>query len=122
MSMITPGRRAMGEGWRKVTITPDPNTGQYLIDNEPTEAPADKTPIFVPGLGNISVEMADFILERERDRARDRAKQPKQEDIKKEVNQAWQDFCADKIQWFKGRTVTGPGGMYQRERSRDRHG
>ena len=124
MSMIVPGRRAMGEDWSKVTIRPDPDTGKYLVEREDTPAPADRTPIFVPGLGNVSVEMADFILQSQVELAKDRAKQPKRSEAeaKAEVNRLWQEYCEQKTRWFRGRTTVGPGGMHQRERSPDRHG
>src|SRR3990167_286767 len=124
MSMIVPGRRTMGEDWSKVTVRPDPDTGKYLVEREATPAPADNTPIFVPGLGNISADMADFILESQREEAKDRAKQPKQSEaeVKAEMNQLWQAYCEQKLRWFRGQTTIGPGGMQQRERSPDRHG
>ena len=118
MSMITRGRRAYGEGWRKVNITPDPDTGAYLIDSSPTEAPADQKPIFVPGLGNISTEMADFMLERSRADAAERAKKPKQseKEVWEEVNNAWHDFVAHKLKRLKGESQFGPSGNFQRDR------
>src|SRR3990167_1456473 len=121
MTMVVPGRRAMGEQWSKVNIYPDPDTGTYIVEREDTAAPADQSPIFVPGMGSISLEMADFILERSRDEARTRAKQPKR-DAKKELNAAWQEFCEQKLRWYRGQSTLGPGGMSQRERSPDRHG
>ena len=123
MTMITHGRRSLGESWRKIVIRPTPE-GSYEIENEPTEAPADNTAIFVPGMGNISTEMADFVLERSRDRSRDRAKVSRQSqaEITKEINAAWHDYCEQKLAWFQGKTTVGAGGMHQRERMPDRHG
>jgi len=117
MTMITRGRRALGESWRKINIYPDPDTGKYLIENEETEAPADNSPIFVPGMGNISVEMADFILERSREEAKTRAKRPKrsQAEVEAEVNAAWQDYCENKLRHFKGQSTFGLGGSSQRQ-------
>ena len=124
MTMITHGRRSLGEAWRKINIYPDPDTGTYIIDNQPTEAPADNLPIFVPGMGNVSVEMADFILERSRHEAETRAKRPRRSEAEvwQEINEAWQDYMQQKLAWSKGRTTIGPGGAMQRERSPDRHG
>src|SRR3990167_10497286 len=102
MTMVVPGRRAMGEQWSKVNIYPDPDTGAYIVEREDSAAPADQCPIFVPGMGNISLEMADFILDRSRDEAQTRAKQPKR-DLKAELNAAWQDFCEQKLRWDKGK-------------------
>jgi hypothetical protein len=116
MTMITHGRRAHGEDWRKIVIYPDPESGAYLIDNKPTEAPADNKPIFVPGMGNLSVEMADFMLERSRDAARDRAKQPRrsQAEIEAELNAAWQDYMEQKLRAFKGQSSFGPAARVER--------
>ena len=118
MSMIMPGRRALGEKWRKISIHPDPDTGEYIIDNEPTEAPATNQPIFVPGLGNVSIEMTDYILEKKRDDAIARAKLPKrsQAEIDKEVNELWHDYIEQRLRAFKGQTTIGPAGMTQREK------
>src|SRR3990167_10366981 len=119
MTMVVPGRRAMGEQWSKVNIYPDPDTGTYVVEREDSAAPADQCPIFVPGMGNISLEMADFILERSRDEAGTRAKQPKrsEREIKAELNAAWHDFCEQKLRWYRGQSTLGPSGMGQRERS-----
>lgn len=118
MTMITRGRRAYGEKWRKINIYPDPDSGAYLIDNEPAEAPADNTPILVPGLGNISVDMAEFIVGEQLEKAKERAKRPKQSEaeVHAEVNELWHDFVEQKIAWFKGKTTVGPAGLFQREK------
>lgn len=118
ISAIIPGRRALGETWSKVNIYPDPATGKYIVEREDTPAPADNTPIFVPGLSNISVEMADFYLEYQRDRAQDRASQPRRSkaEIEKEINEAWHAYIEQKLAWLKGKSVSGPGGWTQRER------
>lgn len=111
-TMITPGRRALGEKWRKVTISPDPDTGKYIIDNEPTEAPAHNRPIIIPGMGNVSIEMADFMLEY----MRDKAKKPLPPDTtyEKRLNEAWFDYMEEKMRAFKGQTTIGSK-LYQRE-------
>lgn len=117
-STIMPGRRSLGEGWRKINIYPDPDTGTYIIDNQPTEAPADRKPIFVPGMGNISAEMADFFLEWQRDKANERLKkaptETEQRDYEAELNQAWIDYMEMKARAFKGQTTVGSK-LYQRE-------
>ena len=117
MSMIMPGRRSLGEKWRKISIHPDPDTGTYLIDNEETEAPATNRAIFVPGLGNISTEMADYILEKKRDDAISDAVKPRksQAEVDKEVNAMWHDYMEQKLAMFKGKTTLGPAGFFQRE-------
>lgn len=122
ISMIMPGRRSLGEGWRKINIHPDPDTGEYIIDNQPTEAPATKQPIFVPGLGNVSIEMTDYILEKKRDDAISRAKLPRrsQAEVAKEVNALWHDYIEQRLRAFKGQTTIGLNGMTQREKPNGR--
>lgn len=117
-TFITPGRRALGEAWRKVTIYPDPDTGKYIIDNEATEAPADNKAIIIPGMGNISIEMADYFLEWQRDKAKERAKRlPTETDMRdtaQELNEAWHDYIEQKLRTFQGKTTIGSK-LYQRE-------
>ncbi len=116
MTMLVPGRRALSEPWQKINVRPDPESGGYALDKEPTEAPADGNPIFVPGLGNLSVEMADFILESKRHEAMDRATRPRQGQSADELNRLWHDYVEQKLRWFKGQSTFGPGGSIQRER------
>lgn len=118
ISMITPGRRALGEKWSKVTVTPTPEGG-YDLHREDTPAPADNTPIFVPALNNLSAEMTDYILESQRKEAEYRARNPKRiraEDDSARINRLWFDYMEWKQKMFKGQTVSGPGGTNQRER------
>lgn len=118
--MVTPGRRAYGETWSKVTITPNPDTGGYDVHREDTDAPADNKAIFVPALGNISLDMADYILEHERKEAEYRAKNPeprqRRESYGEKVNRMFHDYCEQRLKYGRGATVSGPGGWTQRER------
>ena len=88
-----------------------------LIETEAPAGAGGNTPIVGPGLGNISVEMADFRLERSRHDAAERAKRPKpaEAEVWKEVNEAWQDFVAEKIKRFRAQSQFGPGGNFQRD-------
>lgn len=122
MSMIIPGRRAFGEKWSKVTVGVDADG--YTVEREDTEAPARKTPIFVPALGNISIEMTDYILEKTRHDQKYRVGKPRpsQQEISERLNKMWLDWIEQKLRHFQGKTVSGPGGWTQRERGADRHG
>ena len=118
MHMIVPGRRALGETWSKVTITPNSETGQYDVQKEATTAPADNKPIIVPALGNISIEMADYLLEESREEAKRRARNPnytESRDYATYLNQLFQDFIARRLAIAQGKSVIGPGGATQRE-------
>ncbi len=73
----------------------------------------------MPGLGNVSIDMTEYILEQQQYAAVERAKRPKPSPVEthKEVNRMWHDYMEQKLRWFKGHTVLGPGGFFQRERS-----
>lgn len=117
MHMIVRGRRAYGEEWRKVTISHDDND-VFVAENEATEKPADENPIFVPAMGELSMDMADYLLEEQRKRSEDRAKRGLAEGLPtdEEINRMWQDYAEQRLRLFKGQTTLGPGGMSQREK------
>lgn len=117
MSMIIPGRRALGEDWSKVNVYAGENG--YTSEREDTAAPADGQAIFVPGMGNISTEMADFILEQQRQMAVERLRHPNKPDPRSEaerINAMWHDWVEQKMRAFKGQSTFGPGGHTQREK------
>lgn len=116
MHMIVRGRRALGEEWRKVTIAHDDDR-VFVSENEATEKPVDDNPIFVPAMGNVSIEMADYILEYQRKEAEVRAKRglPDWLPTEAEINRMWQDYAEQRLRLFRGQTTIGPGGMSQRE-------
>lgn len=119
MHMVTPGRRALGEGWSKVTVSANPDTGQYETVREDTEAPADNTAIVVPAMGNISIELADYILEyKKKDQEyRKTNKMPiKRGYTQKEITQMFYEYLEAKRKKFKNQTQSGPGGWTQRSR------
>ena len=115
ITMIERGRRALGEGWRKIQIGHDGD--DYTISNEPTEAPADNKPIFVPALGNVSADMADYILEYQRKEAEYRARRPysgRPQPTREKIQKMFLDYCEERIKWFKGQTQSGPYQTTQR--------
>jgi len=117
MTMIVPGRRAYGEEWRKVVVSHDGNG--YTVDNAATDAPADGQPIFVPAMGEISLDMADYILEYQRKEAEYRkahgTKNPPLPSPKKIQEMFW-NYCEERLKWFKGQTTSGPVATTQRQR------
>lgn len=119
MSMITPGRRALGENWSKVTVFANPDTGAYDVEREDTPAPADNTAILVPMMGEMSLEMADYILEYKRKDQEYRVRHGNPIRTTwtfQEINQLWQDWCEFKRKHYEGQSISGPGGWSQRER------
>ena len=116
MHMIVPGRRALGEDWSKVTITPTPE-GTYEVEREDTPAPALNVPIFVPALGNISLEMADWMLERQRKEQEYQQNDPRRQHspvLEEKLKEWWLDFVEQKLKNFKRQTQSGPDGWTQR--------
>ncbi len=119
MHMITPGRRAIGEDWSKVTITPNADTGGYDVEREDTPAPAGLRPIIVPALGNISIEMADFIVEKQRKEQEYQVAEGRFDhsvDMETKIKQLWREYMEWKVKVLSGQTISGPGGWSQRER------
>lgn len=117
MKMITPGRRSYGEQWQEVTIGVH-NDEVQVLENRPAAAPPDNKPIYVPAMGNMEMEMVDFLMEGAAKRQEYGLKHPKQMSLAQFeawLNTQWLDFCEQKLLWFKGRTNIGPGGIFQRE-------
>lgn len=118
MSMIVPGRRALGEQWSKVSVLPNAD-GTFTVEREETPAPADNTAIFVPSLGNLSFEAVDFILEykkKDQEYRKSHNLPVKWGWSEKEITEMFHDFCRQKLKHWKGQTVSGPGGWTQREK------
>lgn len=119
VTMVMPGRRALGETWSKVTIAVDEDTDAITATREDHAAPADGKPIFVPTLGNCPPEYADYMVGLQMKEAEYRKAHPQgmpKEERARLVNEAWQAFCEQKLRWFRGQSQVGPGGMSQRER------
>lgn len=123
VTMVTPGRRALGETWSKVSFVWDSDARAYVVKREDAPAPADNRPIFVPSLGNLSMEAVDFIIQSQMKESeyRERQKAPTREQERKEnwerVNRMWQDYCEQKLLHLRGQTTIGAGGFNQREKA-----
>lgn len=121
MHMLVPGRRAFGEGWSKVSIYANPETGSYDTEREDATAPAEDCAIFIPAMGNESVEAADYLLEyKKKDQEYRKAHNLpiKRGYSYEEINKLWQDWMELKIKRFKGQTQSGPAATFQREKGR----
>ena len=115
-TMVTPGRRALGEDWSKVVIghTDDDIT----VEVTPTEAPANNIPIIVAHEGEM--EMIDYIVSAQRAKAEERGVQEgelSQQERFAAVNEAWHDYMQDKVRWLKGTSTIGAAGLIQRQRT-----
>ena len=115
VTMIVPGRRALGETWSKVTVGIDHDKDDWGVEREDTTAPADNSPIFVPAMGNLSVEMADYILEHSRAKAPERAKQGKGGYTTAELSELFHDYMEEKLVRLQRKSTYGAGGHFQRD-------
>ena len=117
MKMITPGRRAYGEAWQEVTVAVDDDKVK-VIENRPAEAPPGGKPIYVPGMGNLNMDAIDFLIEGARKSQEYGKKHPRsmsEAEFSKWLNDRWMQFAEEKLKWFKGQSIYGPGGFTQRE-------
>lgn len=121
VTMITPGRRAIGETWSKVSIAWQ--DGQYVLNREDSPAPADGRPIVVPSLGNASPEMVNFILQQQmkeaeyRESSQSLTREQRRQEAWQRVNEMWQEYMEQKLKWLKGQSTIGPAGLNQREKA-----
>lgn len=120
MTAILPGRRALGETWSKVSVRWEPDERAYVLTREDAPAPADNQPIFVPALGNLSMEAVDFIVQEQQELAKHRAttkalsREQQEKERWQQINRMWQDFAEQKLKHFRHQTQVGPGGWTQR--------
>ncbi len=115
--MVVPGRRALGEGWRTVTISHDGDG--YVTDNEPAATPELGKPIIVPMMGKVSIEEAEYIIGWMNEENKSRKKRgigPALPDAKT-LNRMWHDYIEAKLRAFKGESTFGFGGAVQRTAS-----
>lgn len=115
ITMVVPGRRALGESWTRVTIGNDGDN--ITVDAEPTEAPADNKPI-VAMTGNDAV-IAQAIITKQMEMAHGRAVAPQEMTHAERyalVNAAWNDYVEQKIRALRGQSSFGPTGSFQRQR------
>lgn len=115
ISMIVPGRRALGESWVRVTIGHDADNMTY--HSEAAAAPADGKPIMA--VSGQDAEMASYILTSQMEKAKKRAVAPQaltRQERFDLVNAAWQDYVEQKLRFMKGQSTFGSGGATQRQR------
>jgi hypothetical protein len=115
ITMVVPGRRALGEDWVKVTIGHDADNIVY--DTAPAEAPADRKPIMA--VTGREQEYASYILTAQMEKAKSRAVTPQDLTPKERydaVNAAWQDYLEQKVLALRGVSTFGAAGGFQRQR------
>lgn len=103
-TMIIPGRRALGEGWQKVTLGHDGN--EMVVDREATDAPATGRPVIA--MSGADAEYTDEILAAVADKAQGRALHELSYQEKWEaVNKAWFDHIEQKKLAFRRASTFG---------------
>lgn len=117
LKTIMPGRRALGEQWREITIRPNED-GSYEVENEPAARPAQGRPVVIPAMAGLSDQEVNFILGgalKAQDYYSRQNRRPSEVEITREVNKMWADYVEQKLLGFKGTTHIGPGGLFQRQ-------
>lgn len=115
ITMIVPGRRALGETWSKVTIGHDQD--EITVQREDAPPPADGRSIMV--VAGEDSAYAQYILTAALEKAQEHAKSvPELTDRERfeATNAAWFAFMEDKLKHLKGQTSIGSAGMFQRQR------
>jgi hypothetical protein len=117
--MLMPGRRAYGEQWQEITLAVDEANDEIVVyENKAVEAPAENRPIYIPSMGNLSMEAVDFLMDGARKSQDYGSKHPSAmspAEYKAWINEQWNAFVENKLKWFRGQTVSGPYGWTQRE-------
>lgn len=134
VTILVPGRRALGEDWVQVHVVPNAVTGGYDVKHERDddggikqyERPADNKAVIIPGLSNLSTEATNFILEGALQRQEHASRHPKTRpvtdaEVEAEATRMWIDYCENKLKWLRGQTTLGPVGFNQREAPSQTH-
>lgn len=114
LTLVIPGRRALGEGWSKVVLSKTPEG--MTVRRESVETPADGTAIMA--MAGADTAYADYIIEAQFEKARKRAVEPSELTPAEKyaaVNEAWMAFVEEKIRRLKRKTSIGAGGTFQRD-------
>lgn len=115
VTMILPGRRALGETWQKVTI--GHNGSEMVYDKEATDAPEGGRPVIA--MSGRDAEYTNHILAAAAEKARARLTSISELSAKEKweaVNKAWFDYLEQKLAFAKGQSIFGPGKSIQRQR------
>lgn len=115
VTLIVPGRRALGETWSKVVIGHDGD--DITVHREDAQAPADGHSIMVVAGedSGYTAYILDAAIEKAAERAVAVPELTPQERFEA-VNEAWQAFMEDKLRHLRGQTTVGRTGMFQRQR------
>lgn len=119
-------RSIFGENhWEKITWHRDP-MGGYVARREPAEAPPEGRVQVIPAVENLEPAAINYILGEAAQR-QEYAKRKRQsmsdEDIEAMAQKMWDDWnnrfhdhVESKTAFLQGKTVSGPGGLHQREK------
>ena len=119
VKMIVPGRRALGEQWREITVGIHGDKIQ-VTENKEAPVPPGGRVVVVPGMSKLSTEAINFLLEGALKQQEYETRHPRRQpvtdaEIEAIATRMWNDYIAQKLAWFKGQTTLGAGGFYQRE-------
>lgn len=120
VTMIVPGRRALGEEWSYVTIGATPDgivVNRSDIREHGIEAPPTGKPIVA--IGAREQVYAEYIIAAMQARAQERALNPQhmsQAERMQIVNEAWHNYVEQKLRMYQGKSQFGPSGFTQRQK------
>lgn len=113
ITMIVPGRRALGETWSKVTIGHDDR--DMVVDREDAEAPVGGRPVVA--MSGPDAEYTNEILASLAEKAAGRQLSEMSYAEKYRIaNEAWMNFVEQKLKHLKGQSTFGAGVTVQRQR------
>lgn len=118
MTMIVPGRRALGETFTKVEL--GVRDDKIVIHTEPTEAPASGQTVAV--MHGEDAKYAEYVMEAMDAKQKEAlakgamTREEKRKIAYEALNRLWFDHIEQKKLWLKGTTQIGPSGLHQRQK------
>lgn len=118
MTMIIPGRRALGETFTKVEI--GVMNDRIAVHAEATEAPPSGQTVAV--MHGKDAKYAEYIMQAMDEKQRESlAKGEMSREEKRKIaydalNAMWFDHLEQKKKWLSGSTQIGPSGLHQRQK------
>ncbi len=113
MTMVIPGRRALGETWTQVEI--GVRNDQVVAQAKPAEAPPSQQPFAI--LHGEDAKYAEELLAMMNDQQRaSLAGGTMTDDDRAAIRKMWMDHIENKLKWLRGQTQVGASGLHQRQK------
>lgn len=118
MTMIVPGRRALGETFTRVEL--GVMNDRIVVHTEPTEAPASGQTVAV--MHGKDAKYAEYIMEAMDAKQKEAlargalSAEEKRKIAYDALQRLWFDHIEQKKKWLSGSTQIGPSGLHQRQK------